>query len=61
MLIRNIELSDKWLELKEQVHEVLRKVNGSIDNLSVVYIFILNILLVIPNIAINFKSYQPYP
>ena len=47
MLIRNIELSDKWLELKEQVYEVLRKVNDNIDNLSVVYIFILNILLVI--------------
>ena len=63
MLIKNIEVVDRFKELKHCIYRFTRQVNGSLDltSLSLIQLFLIYILLLFPFTAIFFKSDDCFP
>ena len=61
MLIKNIEVVDRFKELKHCIYRFTRQVNGSLDltSLSLIQLFLFYILLLFT--AIFFKSDDCFP
>jgi len=56
MLIKNIEPVDHIKEMKHKIYTVAKLLNGSFDSVNPIYMLILNIVTILPNISILFKN-----
>jgi len=61
MLIKNIEPVDHYKEAKQKIYSVIKLLNGSFESMNPIYMLILNIATLMPNVSILFKKNDAFP